>query len=132
MKTKFVLLLTVTACILLLAGLNTATAQPQDLSVKAGKFVTLLSEGAYESATGMFDETVKSALPKEKLEEVWQGLQSQIGVFKTQGDTRTGKIQENDVVYVPCQFEKTSLDIKIVFDQEGMIAAFYTVPPGSE
>ena len=132
MKRNIFLLSTVTACILLLLGINVAAAQTQDLSEQAGKFVTLLSSGAYESATGMFDETVKSLMPKEKLEEVWQGLQSQVGAFKAQGDIRTGKIQQYDVFYVPCQFEKTTLDCQIAFDQEGMIAGLFFLPPGSE
>ena len=132
MKRKNVLLFTVTTCILLLFGLIAATAQTQDLSVQAGKFVTLLSEGEYESATGMFDKTMKSALSKEKLEEVWQSLQSQCGAFKAQGDMRKNKIQQYDVVYVPCQFEKATLESKIVFDQNGMIAGLFFVPPGTE
>lgn len=132
MKRINVLILMVTTCVLLLLGLNAATAETQDLSAKAGKFVTLLSEGEYESATGMFDKTMKSALPKEKLEEIWKTLLSQCGAFKAQGDMRKNKIQQYDVVYVPCQFENTTLDSKVVFDQEGMIAGLSFVPPGTE
>lgn len=132
MKKVIILLPTVTACILLFIGLHVATAQTPNFSEQAGKFVTLLSEGEYESATEMFDKTMKSALPKEKLEEIWKTLLSQCGAFKAQGDMRKNKIQQHDVVYVPCQFEKTTLDGKFVFDQEGMIAGLFFVPSGTE
>ena len=112
--------------------LTAATAQSQDFSAQAGKFITLLSGGAYETAVGMFDKTMKSAMPKEKLEVVWKTLQSQCGAFKTQGEMRKERIQQYDVVYVPCQFEKTTLDSKIVFDQEGMIAGLFFIPPGTK
>ncbi len=69
MKRKIILISTVATCILLLIGFNVATAQSQDFSAQAGKFITLLSGGEYETAVGMFDKTMKSAMPKEKLEE---------------------------------------------------------------
>ena len=132
MRRKTILLSTVAACILLLTGHHIAAAQTQDFSTQAAKFITLLSGGEYETATEMFDKTMKSALPKEKLEEIWKTLQAQYGAFKTQGEIRKDRIQQYDVAYVPCQFEKAALDSKIVFDHEGMIAGLSFVPPGTK
>lgn len=132
MKRKIVMKSTVVAFILLFTGFNVGTARSQDFSAQAGKFITLLSGGEYEMAVGMFDKTMKSALPKEKLEGVWKSILSQCGAFKSQGDIRKARIQQYDVIYVPCQFEKTALDGKIVFNKEGMIAGLFFVPPGSK
>ncbi len=132
MKKYLVLMLAMTALVLFLVGSHSATAQTQDVSAQAGKFITLLSGGEYKAAVGMFDETVKAALPKEKLEQVWQGLQAQCGAYQSKGDTRKEKIQQYDVVYVPCKFEKTALDCQIAFDSNGMIAGLHFLPSASK
>lgn len=129
---KSILLATVTAITLLLIGNQAALAQDRELPAQAGKFIALLSGGDYEAAVEMFDNTMKSALPKEKLKEVWQALEAQCGTFEIQGDIRQNKIQQYDVIYVPCQFEKTTLDGKVVFGQEGLIAGLFFVPAGTE
>jgi hypothetical protein len=68
------------------------------LTPRAAEFVTLLSGKDYETAVEMFDETMASVMPQEKLEEVWQTLLSQLGSFETQNAVRKSKIPGYDRV----------------------------------
>lgn len=132
MKKNISLLFVLSTFILIFIGSQIATAQTSDLTSQGSKLITLLSSGDYKTAVSMFDETMKAALPEEKLKEVWQSLQTQFGIFKTQGTVRKEKVQNYDVVYVPCQFEKMTLDSKIAFDSKGMIAGLFFVPSASK
>lgn len=110
---------------------TTITAQTLDVASKANKFITLLSWGEYKTAENMFDETMKSAVPEEKLKEAWESIVNQYGPYKVQGAIRKDKIQIYDAIYITLQFEKNSLDSQISFDSNGMIAGLYFLPAGN-
>jgi uncharacterized protein len=97
--------------------------------VSAGKqFVDLLAKQDYAAAVEQYDATMKAALPEAKLREVWQAVQTQAGPFQKQVSARTEKVPGYDVVLVTCQFEKTKLDTKVVFDSKGKVAGLFFVP----
>jgi hypothetical protein len=120
-------------------GLQSAAAQPEnvlaqasesvDLSSRASEFVAFLSDENYESAVNMFDETMTSAMPEKKLEEVWQSLLSQVGSFQSREETQKKEIPGYDVYIIPCHFERASLKTQIAFDKQGKIAGLYFLPP---
>jgi hypothetical protein len=105
-----------------------AITQSSDLSFQASKFITLLSLEEFKAAEDMFDEIMKTVLPEEELKRVWQSIQAQAGPFKSQGAIQKEKIQDFDVVYVICQFEKVSLHSQITFNGKGKIAGLYFIP----
>jgi hypothetical protein len=102
--------------------------QMPDLSARGGEFVTMLSKGEYTSIETMFDEKMKEAMPAEKIEEVWQSLITRLGPFKAQGIIRKTRVMGYDVVYVPCRFERATLDCQIAFDGEGRVSGLYFIP----
>ncbi|NOX89109.1 MAG: alpha/beta fold hydrolase [Calditrichaeota bacterium] len=116
--------------------LVTMQAQPESKAqpgweqpIKLGRqFVTLLEKSRFDSAYSFFDAKMKEALPAEKLKGIWQSLQSQTGAFKKQGSVRTETFQQYRIVYVTCEFEKSALDAKIVFDAQNKIAGLFFVP----
>lgn len=71
---------------------------------------------------------MKSLLPKEKLEELWNSLLKQVGNYKRAIDVRTEKADPYVVVYVTCEFEKLDLDVKIVLNREGKISGLFFLP----
>src|SRR4051812_15353230 len=105
---------------------NTATAT--DVVTSAKTFVEMLWQNNFASAASSFDDTVRAALPPDKLRETWNAVNSQAGVFKRQVRTRAEKNSGYDIVYVTCEFEKTLLDIKVIFDQSRRIAGLFFVP----
>ena len=108
-----------------------ASAAP-DLDTVAITFVNLLEEGKSEDAAELFNTNMAEALPPQKLETTWNGLIGNVGEFKEIVETRITEEKGYRVVYVTCEFAKTSLDIKIVFDEEAKIAGLWFVPTKTE
>jgi hypothetical protein len=120
--------------LLLLAGAAVVNAQ-QRIDTKSSGYVTsakvfvdLLAKKDFKSAVGYYDATMKTALPEDKLGEAWASLIKQAGALKRQTGTRTEESGGYTVVFVTCEFEKTSLDIKVVFNQAKQIAGLFFVP----
>jgi hypothetical protein len=107
-----------------------ATAPPQgdELSQIAREAVSELSGANYAAFYARFDETMKTAMPAGKLQEVWGAVTSQAGAFKSQGETWSEKSGPFDVVFVTCQFDKTPLSIRLVFNSKRQIAGRLNCP----
>ncbi|MFQ5709022.1 MAG: alpha/beta fold hydrolase [bacterium] len=103
-------------------------AHPKEVVKRAREFVTLLAQEDFETAVQGFDETMKNALPPQKLQDLWRSLQSQLGAFQHQGAVKATKVQQYDVIFVTCNFAKDSLNTKIAFDQNKQIAGLFFVP----
>ena len=91
-------------------------------------FVDLLVQGNYSEAVKKFDATMKEAMPADKLEEAWNSLITQVGSFKKQTGVRQAKEQWDDVGLVTCEFEKATLDIKVVYNSYQQISGLWFVP----
>ena len=98
------------------------------LKASAKEFVDLLVNGDFATAPQNFDETMSSALPADKLEEIWKVTTEQTGPFKQQIGVRTEKQLQFDVVFVTCEFEKSPIDVKLVYNSEGQISGVFFIP----
>jgi hypothetical protein len=94
----------------------------------AKDLVSALASGDYKKATENFDETMKNALPAEKLQQVWSSLIAQFGPFVEQAGIRREKILQYDVIFVTCKFENAVLDAKVVFDGKQQVAGLFFIP----
>src|ERR1051326_2257461 len=103
-------------------------AKSPDLANAAKLFIEQLAKGDFDNATNTFDGTMKNVLPSAKLREVWQTLNVQAGAFKRQGEIRLKTEHGLNVVLVTCQFEKVSLDARIVFNNTNQITGLFFVP----
>ncbi len=105
-------------------------AQAEDaLTVKAREFLTALEKGDFKLAARDFDETMFKVSGPEKLEALWKGqLPKQLGAFKKQTASRRDLLQGYEIVLITCEFEKATLDTRVVFDKAGKIAGFGFVP----
>ena len=106
----------------------TVLAAPGEVTSAGKQFVELLAKEDFAGAVARFDATMKTALPEPKLRETWQALQAQAGPFQKQLGARATKVTGYDVVLVTCQFERTALDTKVVFDAKGRVAGLFFVP----
>lgn len=95
---------------------------------KARDFVGLLASGSYAEAETRMDDTMRAALPLEKLAEVWRGIESQVGAFREVQVTHTEQSGAYTVVFVTTAFGTQSLDVKVVFDAAGKVAGLFFVP----
>ena len=105
-------------------------AQAEDaLTVKAREFLTALEKGDFKLAVRDFDETMLKVSGPDKLEALWKTqLPPQLGAFKKQTAARRDQLQGYEIVLVTCEFEKATLDTRVVFDKAGKIAGFGFVP----
>jgi alpha-beta hydrolase superfamily lysophospholipase len=103
-------------------------AEAGDIQASGRAFVELLTQQDFAGAYTRFDATMKRALPADKLRQTWETLQSQAGRFQKQLRSRTEKYGAYQIVFLTCQFEKTPLDVKVVFNTQGQVAGLFFVP----
>ncbi len=121
-----------TFSVLLLAPLFVAdTPMNTDFETRAVAFVEAFTKGDFDAAAKDFTDVMKKALPNDKLAGIAKTLQSQVGAFKKQGKTRQEKKPPYEIVFVTCEFEKATIEVRLVFDSGGKVAGLSFVPPQS-
>jgi uncharacterized protein len=110
-------------------GQQPQPASEDELIVKARAFMEALRRSDFPGAVKDFDETMMKASGPEKLAEFWKQVPEKLGALKTLGAARRGKLGAYDIVLITCEFDKMTLDARVVFDQDRKIAGFQFVPP---
>ena len=82
----------------------------------------------YDSIYSYFDETMKAAMPAEKLKQVWSSLQAQVGKFNKAEGIETAEVQGYNVIYYTCFFANATLNYKLVFNAEKQISGMFFEP----
>src|SRR5687767_15010111 len=114
--------------VLVIGGQTTVSTLQDETSnsISAARaFVELLRNENFKAAVGQFDDTMKAAMPETKLKETWTAVLNQVGSFKSAGRARAQKRGEYVTVIVTCEFEKTSLEIRVAFDQSSRVAGLF-------
>jgi hypothetical protein len=91
-------------------------------------FINLLAKDNFDKAVDTFDDTMKAALPADKLKEAWNSMCAQMGSFKKQLDIRNEKEMGFNVIYITCKFQKDSCDAKIAYNSQNQISGLFFVP----
>ncbi len=99
-----------------------------DLTPLATGFVESLVKEDFTNAVKNFDSTMKGVMSEAKLQEVWQELLAQSGSFKKQTGVRQTQEQGFNIVFVACEFEKSTINIKVVFNNANEISGLWFVP----
>jgi len=99
-----------------------------ELETAARSFVTLMDKGDYDKAVADFDKTMTKLVPATKLEQIWKGILASAGKLKQQAGVRKEQVGAYEVVFVTCEFERLTLDAKVVFDGDKKIAGLFFVP----
>lgn len=120
--------ISVLLAVLTLVAFQPASAASVDRTESAKRFVELLAKEDFAAAEATFDATMKGALPAAKLGQIWQQVNVQAGKFQAQQSARQETADAYVVVLVTCRFEKTALDVKVVYDAEGKVAGLYFLP----
>ena len=111
---------------------NGSSVSNPDVRELGRQFVALLSKEDFSTAESRFDTTMKTAMPESRLRAVWAELLGQTGSVQKQLGTRMTTEGGYRCVYVTCQFERSTVDLKVVFDSDNRVAGLFYVPtPGS-
>jgi dienelactone hydrolase len=127
MKFLALALLATALCLSLAAAQEPAPPAP-DFTKLGRTFILELTTGQFDKAAEQFDAAMSQALPEEKLAQTWSSLVAQFGSLKAIQEVRVVPQQKYKVAYVTCQFEKSTLDAKIVFSADAKIAGLFFVP----
>jgi dienelactone hydrolase len=103
------------------------TAPPANIAA-AEAFVADLAAGRFDEAVAGFDETMSDVMPSGTLADTWSQLLGQAGDFVAVQGTRAAREGGYDIVYVTTEFTQMPLDIKVVFDDAGLIAGLFFLP----
>jgi len=109
------------------AATATATVDPE-LSRLATEFIDLLVAEDFAAAAATFDDTMAQALPAADLATAWQQVTGQVGPYKEEIARRQEATSGYDAVVVTAQFERSPLDIRVVFGADRRIAGLFFQP----
>jgi dienelactone hydrolase len=98
------------------------------LVARAREVVDRLSTGDVAPILPLLDERMRAVLDETALRGVFPSVILQAGAFKGQTSSRVEVRGENRTVFVTCAFERSPLDVAVVFDASGHIAGL-TVRP---
>ncbi len=95
----------------------------------AEEFAKVFFDREFETAVGQFDKTMSTVLPAPKLGELLKGLEQQAGPFQDRSKSRLVETKQYQVVFIPCRFEKLTLEMKVVLDKELKVTGlFFQLP----
>ncbi len=110
------------------SGPGPAGSAEDELVLKARAFIAALEKNDYQAAAADFDATMLRLSGPDKLAAFWKSVPAQMSPFKRQTAARSDTLGAYDIVLVTCEFEKQTLDARVVFDKEKKIAGFQFVP----
>jgi hypothetical protein len=72
---------------------------------------------------------MKSRFAQSVLRNGWTQITLQLGELKS-ADTNVRPIrkEQNDIMLIPCTFDKGKLHIQMAFNSEGKLSGMYTLP----
>lgn len=92
------------------------------------KFINLLlKEKNYEQAYSYFDASVTAKIPQEQLEPMVAQIEGQLGDFKKVVD-----VSGTGTIFYYSEFEKSTIDIQLSFNDAGKIIGFFFKPHNKE
>ncbi|MEW6523233.1 MAG: alpha/beta fold hydrolase [Bacillota bacterium] len=88
-------------------------------------YIARLAKGDFSAASVLHDAGMRTALPGNKLAEVWQGIIAQFGSYQNQLGTEIGRIHEFDLIFVTVHFERAFVRFRVVFNSNKQVAGFF-------
>ncbi len=113
--------------ILFVAPLNLLASNGDNVKT-ARKVIELLDKGQYKEIISHFDSTMKKAAPESRLHAIWTSLLGQTGKLQMELSDTSFDFNGYNIVMVTCQFARSKLDVKVVFDKDSRIAGLFFAP----
>lgn len=101
----------------------------EELIELAERFVGYTAAGKHSEAVKMMDSAMKSAMPENKLAELWSNLTSQLGAYRSAPRSKYADEAGYRVVYITVAFANAEIEIKVVFDAAGRVAGLWLGQP---
>jgi dienelactone hydrolase len=103
--------------------------KPSEATQAAEEFAASFFAKEFDKAVGQFEKTMSAVMPAAKLGELLGGLEKQCGPLQHRTKSRLVETKQYQVVFVPCRFEKMTLEMKVVLDKELKVTGlFFQLP----
>ena len=99
----------------------------EDLRSKARTFVNAIFSDKPETAVSMMDETMANAMPASVVRQFREKLIQQAGSFQSIKDVHVELIQNYQAAYVSCAFEKSTVNLRVVFTGNAKVGGLQIV-----
>lgn len=120
------------------AGITVAIAEPlaagqrTAIETKAVDFVDLIVQEKFENLQPLMDKTMQQAMPSKTFARTWQQVQRQAGDFVEVLGSRRADAQGYAIALVTCAFKRGKLDLRVVYDGQGLVSGFFVQPAGPQ
>ncbi|HML05203.1 MAG TPA: DUF3887 domain-containing protein [Methanobacterium sp.] len=104
----------------------------EELKAMAQMFVGQIMSADFKTATSKFDDQMKTVINEAKLQEIWQNTIADAGTLLQMDVTKTAEMEGYKVVIIKCEFQRTIIDIQIVFNEQGQISGLNFIPTETE
>ena len=104
----------------------------EDLKETAQNFIMLLLNGDFTSAATNFDDQMKIALNEDKLQETWTNTIKEAGILIQLNTAVTAEVEGYRIVTIPCSFQRSIINVKVVFNKEGQISGLNFISTSME
>jgi uncharacterized protein len=91
----------------------------------ATELIDRLAKGDFQAAASNFAGVMSTMAPPEKLSEIWTSLQTQMGPYERRTGARTQKQDPYVMVLVTTEFQRSTVDFKVLVDDQGRISGFF-------
>jgi fermentation-respiration switch protein FrsA (DUF1100 family) len=108
-------------------GQAPALANPE-AAARAEAVVADMAAGRFDDVYGRFDQKMRAALPAAKLAAGWNAVRQASGAFDAIVSTSTRSQDGYQIAVVTCAFERTNVDVQVVFNGAGEIAGLAMRP----
>lgn len=122
----------VTSCLCL--TIVTAVVRADDVrSAEAARtFAAALADRRFDDAVSRFDDTMKAAMPADKLAAVWVQLIGANGPHQSWGRATVSRMDPYDIVLIDAVFERGKLRMQVTIDSNLRIAGLFFLPPATD
>jgi len=95
---------------------------------KEERIIHFLEHSNFKQLKKQFSPELKSSLSKQKLEKIWNGIEKQFGNYKSHEASRSISISEGEKSRTRLCFEKGSLELETVFDENNLLIGIFLRP----
>lgn len=117
---------------LILFALVGFALKSQTVNELSESFLNKMLRGSYDSCRSYFDASVLDKINPQMIQSMWEKIPNYVGEFKSYENVRSEKQDTLEIVLMTCAFEKTKLDLKLVYNTPKKIVGIFFQPVKSK
>ncbi len=112
--------------------LSTSGHKVAPLAQRATEIIEQLRDHDWDRLTADWDETMRTKLPAEQVDEMWQQLSRNVGALQVIGRPSIVRKGPYRIADVPLAFEHGPMKARITFNRDDSIAGLFMLLPDAE